>query len=69
MADDLQQLKQWLDDIYDHIAEAHCAVQSNDFESAHLVWQEVAKIAPRIKLRLNVLAQQQLFDEQLAAHS
>lgn len=69
MADDLQQLKQWLDDIYDHVAEAHYAVQSNDFESAHLVWQKVAKIAPRIKLRLNVLTQQQLFDEQLAVQA
>lgn len=69
MADDIQQLKQWLDDVYDQVAEAHCAVQNEDFESAHLVWQQVAKITPRIKLRLSILVQQQLFDEQLAAHS
>lgn len=66
MADDLRQLKQWLDDIYDQVAEAHCAIQTNDFESAHLVWQQVAKMTPRIKLRLSILAQQQLLDEQLA---
>lgn len=54
MADDIQQLKQWLDDVYDQVAEAHCAAQANDFESAYLVWQQVAKIAPRIKLRLSI---------------
>lgn len=69
MANDIQQLKQWLDDIYDQVAETHCAVQDDDFESAHLVWQAVAKMTPRIKLRLSVLAQQQLLDEQLAVQA
>lgn len=64
-----EQLKQWLDDVYDHVAEAHCAVQNEDFESADLAWQAVAKMTPRIKLRLSVLAQQQLFDEHLAVQA
>lgn len=69
MADDIQQLKQWLDDVYQAVGEAHHYAHDNDFESALLSWESVKKLAPRIRLKLSVLASQQLLHEQLSAHS
>lgn len=59
------QLKQWVEEFYDLVAEAHSYALQNDFESARLVWRQIAPLSPRIKLRLAVLAKQQLNREGL----
>lgn len=62
---DVQQLKQWVEELYDCIAETHSLVMQDDFESASLAWQQSAGLAPRVKLRLGVLAKKQLNKEGL----
>lgn len=60
---EVKQLKQWLEEFYDLVAEAHSYVMADDFESAKLVWEQLALKSPRIKLRLTLLAYQQLQQE------